>query len=114
MGVRPQAGAIDCTGRCLRARRERRRMRPLSPPAALLEIALLRKSVGSQAAQRDRCVHCARTPLVGERVHRYAGKAGERLVCDLCRDLRKERPVRTELMLSPEHDRAVRVLARAA
>jgi hypothetical protein len=51
---------------------------------------------------------------VGERVHRYSTTAGERLVCDLCRRLRKEPPARSELMHAPDQVRAVRVLARAA
>lgn len=89
-------------------------MRLPSPPVALFEAVLLRKSVGTLASRRDRCAHCDRTPLVGERVHRYEAAGGERLVCDLCRSQRKEPPARSELMHSPEHDRAVRVVARAA
>jgi hypothetical protein len=55
-------------------------------------------------------VHCHRTPLIGEVVHIY----GERLVCELCRPLHRERPGRSETVRSPEHDRAVRALPRAA
>jgi hypothetical protein len=86
----------------------------LSRPVTLLETALLRRSVGSSLARRECCDHCERTPLVGERVHRYSTTAGERLVCDLCRRLRKEPPARSELMHAPDQVRAVRVLARAA
>jgi hypothetical protein len=71
-----------------------------------IEIALLRKSVGDLEAGRHRCCHCHRTPLVGEEVHHY----GERLVCQLCRHLRREAPGRSEVMHSPEHQRAVRLL----
>ena len=78
-----------------------------SSPSPRLELALLRKSVGALAAGRMRCVHCHRTPLVGEHVHHY----GQRLVCELCRPLRREAPERSELVHSPEHKRAVRVLA---
>ena len=39
-------------------------------------------------AGRQRCAHCRRTPLVGERVFFY----GERMVCALCRHLRREPP----------------------
>ena len=42
----------------------------------------------------------------------YAAVAGERLVCELCRPLRREAPLRSELMHAPEHERAVRVQAR--
>ncbi len=74
-------------------------------PSPGFELALLRKSVGALAARRDRCAHCHRTPLVGERVYLY----GQRLVCELCRPLRREAPERSELVHSPEHKRAVRV-----
>jgi hypothetical protein len=74
------------------------------------EISLLRSSVGALAAARHRCCHCHRTPLVGEMVHLY----GERLVCELCRPLRSEPPARSELMHSPEHDRAVKLRPRPA
>jgi hypothetical protein len=78
---------------------------PVPPP---LERALLRRSVGAAEAQRHRCLHCHRTPLTGEVVHVY----GDRLVCELCRPLRREPPARSELMHSPEHERAVRVTRR--
>jgi hypothetical protein len=74
------------------------------------EISLLRSSVGALAAGRSRCCHCHRTPLVGEMIHLY----GERMVCDLCRPLRREPPGRSELMHSPERDRAVKLRPRAA
>jgi hypothetical protein len=70
----------------------------------LVEISLLRQSVGALSARRLGCVHCHRTPLVGEVVHMY----GDRLVCELCRPLRREPPGRTETVRSPEHQRAVR------
>jgi hypothetical protein len=69
------------------------------------ELALLRKSVGALTDKRALCVHCHRTPLVGERVH----LSGERIVCELCRPRRREAPQTTELVRSPEHARAVRV-----
>jgi hypothetical protein len=81
-----------------------------SRPRAPREISLLRKSVGALDAGRDCCCHCRRTPLVGEAVHVY----GERLVCELCRHLRREAPGRTEIMHSPEHERAVKRQPRAA
>lgn len=86
------------------------------PPRSLafLETALLRRSVGIASAARERCLHCHRTPLVGERVHFYAAGDVSRLVCDLCRPLHAETPQRSELMHSPEHERAVRVLRTAA
>ena len=69
------------------------------------ERTLLRKSVGALTDARALCVHCQRTPLVGERVYIY----GERIVCELCRPRRREPPQGSELVLSPEHSRTVRV-----
>jgi hypothetical protein len=79
-------------------------------PRAPREISLLRKSVTALTAGRHRCCHCRRTPLVGEEVHLY----GERLVCELCRHHRRDAPVRTEVVHSPEHQRAVKRQPRAA
>jgi hypothetical protein len=79
-------------------------------PRAPREISLWRHSIGALAAARHCCVHCRRTPLVGEHVHVY----GDRLVCELCRHLRREAPGRTEVMHSPEHERAVKRQPRAA
>jgi hypothetical protein len=76
----------------------------------LMEISLLRQSVGALGARRHGCADCHRTPLVGEFVHIY----GERLICALCRSRHREAPVRTEVVRSPEHDRAVRSRPRAA
>jgi hypothetical protein len=89
----------------------RRSPGPARPP---LQDILLRRSVGEQEAHRDRCVHCQRTPLTGEVVHRYVAAAGERLVCELCRPLRREEPARSELMHAPDHERSVRLTRRAA
>jgi hypothetical protein len=88
-----------------------------SPPGARsrFENALLRRSVDDSVAARHRCAHCRRTPLTGEIVHVYrAGSGEERLVCELCRPLRRESPDGSRLMHSPAHDRTVRVLRRAA
>jgi hypothetical protein len=88
--------------------------RSSAPARPALEQALLRRSVGEHEAHRHRCVHCHRTPLTGEVVHVYATVEGERLVCELCRPLRRAAPDRSELMHAPEHDRSVRVRSRSA
>ena len=88
--------------------------RASAPARPALEQAPLRRSVDQSQAHRHRCVHCHRTPLTGEMVHVYATAGGERLVCELCRALRREPPARSELMHAPEHERAVRVQRRAA
>ena len=88
--------------------------RAAMPAVPQLERALLRRSMGEHESRRHRCVHCHRTPLVGEMVHVYGGASAERLVCELCRPLRREAPVRSELMHAPERERSVRVARRAA
>jgi hypothetical protein len=79
-----------------------------------LEKALLRRGMGERETRLHRCTHCRRTPLTGEVVHVYVAASGERLVCELCRPLRREPPARSELMHAPEHERSVRVARRAA
>jgi hypothetical protein len=83
-------------------------MPSIALPSSRFERALLRKSVEELSDERPRCVHCHRTPLVGERVYLYA----ELIVCELCRPRRREAPERSELVRSPEHKRAVRVRSR--
>ncbi len=83
-------------------------------PIAMLETALLRRSIDNAAARRESCRHCHRTPLVGERVHFYDAAEGSELVCDLCRPQRAAAPRETALMHAPEHERAVRVLRAIA
>lgn len=46
-----------------------------------LEIVLIRKGIGQMSAARHTCSRCSRTPLVGERLHRF--ESG-RLLCELC------------------------------
>jgi hypothetical protein len=57
-------------------------------------VTLERPSVRALGAGRQRCAHCRRTPLVGERVFFY----GERMVCALCRHLRREPPGREDIV----------------
>jgi hypothetical protein len=77
-----------------------------------LERVLLRRGVGLLEADRHRCSDCRRTPLIGERVHLYERKPG--IVCELCRVLRRESPVATEIVRHSEHGHTVRLTARAA
>jgi hypothetical protein len=81
-------------------------MSVLTRPRPVVEISLLRQSVGALAERRTRCDHCRRTPLVGERVYLYSA---ERLLCELCRHLRREPPERSELVHSAESAGSVRV-----
>ena len=77
-----------------------------------LERVLLRRSVGALEADRHRCTDCGRTPLTGEHIHLYGRAQG--IVCELCRTLRREAPVATEIVRHSEHGHAVRLTARAA
>jgi hypothetical protein len=45
-------------------------------------------------------------------VHLYERDSG--IVCELCRPIRREHPVATELVRHSEHGHAVRLTARAA
>ncbi|HEX4466203.1 MAG TPA: hypothetical protein VH025_03375 [Solirubrobacteraceae bacterium] len=76
------------------------------------ERVLLRHSVGMLEADRSCCADCGRTPLTGEQVHLYEGSRHP-IVCELCRPLRRESPLASELVRHGEHA-TVRILARAA
>ena len=83
---------------------------PLTLSEPDLERELLRKSVGALTALRCACSDCGRTPLVGEQIHDYGrGK----LVCELCRLLRRAAPERSELVRHSEAGHTVK-LRRAA
>jgi hypothetical protein len=97
-------------GQCLAANKRFNVARPTRHHPAL-ERELLRKSVVALGAEAARCTDCERTPLVGERVHHYEGG---RLICELCRMLRREAPERTEFVHGVEHGNAVRITDRRA
>jgi hypothetical protein len=78
-----------------------------------LERLLLRRGVGALEAGRHPCTECGRTPLTGEHVHRYGGRGGV-VVCELCRTLRHEPPVASEIVPHGERGHTVRLTARAA
>jgi hypothetical protein len=77
------------------------------------ERLLLRHGVGALEADRHRCADCGRSPLIGEHVHLYEGRGGG-VVCELCRLLRREAPVATEIVRHSGHGHTVRLTARAA
>ena len=75
-----------------------------------LSRRLLRKGVDRLAAQRDTCSECHRTPLVGERVTRYADGS---MTCPLCVARGRAGEVeRVELVLHSELGHAVKPLTR--
>jgi hypothetical protein len=77
------------------------------------ERLLLQRGVGALEADRDRCVDCRRTPLIGEHLHLYDGRK-QGIVCELCRPLRREPPVASELVRHSEYGHSVRLTARPA
>ena len=69
------------------------------------ELSFVRASMRALTTGRSGCEHCHRTPLLGETVYMY----GERMVCELCRPLRRgEAPAREEIVHSIERDHTVR------
>ncbi len=78
-----------------------------------LQRLLMRHGVGTLEADRHTCSDCGRSPLIGEVVHMYEGRAGG-VICELCRQLRPEAPVATASVRHSVHGHAVRLTARAA
>jgi hypothetical protein len=71
-----------------------------------LELALLRRSVDQMAAGSERCRHCHRTPLIGERVYLYDGGA---MLCELCRALERKPPASSRIVHGPEFGHTMRI-----
>jgi hypothetical protein len=78
-------------------------------PFSDLSRRLLHKGMAHLEQQRDSCSVCRRTPLVGERVHRYANGT---LACSLCAATKPEQPERSELVHHSEWGHAVKPVAR--
>ena len=77
------------------------------------ERVLLQRSIGALEADRTCCADCGRTPLAGELVHLYDGRR-PRLVCELCRSLRREPPVASQPVRQSTRSSAIRIRVRAA
>jgi hypothetical protein len=73
---------------------------------AVLELALLRRGIDHLAAGCERCHRCHRTPLMGERV--YALESGA-LLCELCRDVRRDGPTTARIVHGPEFGHTMRI-----
>ncbi|HEY0515918.1 MAG TPA: hypothetical protein VGD00_02250 [Solirubrobacteraceae bacterium] len=80
------------------------------------ERHLFRRGVGALEADRSRCADCGRTPLTGEHVHLYESRPGREpsAVCELCRQLRREPPLASELVRHSELGHTVKLTIRAA
>jgi hypothetical protein len=81
-----------------------------------LERGLFMRGLDSLTADRSSCSECGRTPLTGEHVHLYEGRTvdSSELICELCRQLRHDAPLASELVRHCEHGQTVRLTARAA
>ena len=81
MGRKREYGARDGTAANAVPRGRNRAIAesvPWTAPSArcpTLELALLRRGVDRLAAGCERCAHCQRTPLIGERIYMYGAGA---------------------------------------
>jgi hypothetical protein len=76
-----------------------------------LELALLRRGLDDLAADCERCHRCRRTPLIGERVYLLESGA---IVCELCRDARREQPGGSRIVHGPEFGHTMRITDQRA
>jgi hypothetical protein len=72
-----------------------------------LELAMLRRGVDERSAVFERCGHCHRTPLIGERVYVY--ESGE-ILCELCRTRHGHAPRSWRLVHTPEFGHTMRII----
>jgi hypothetical protein len=82
---------------------------PRDMPA--LELALLRQGVQRRDATQERCSHCHRTPLAGERI--YLSAAGP-VLCALCCPQGEDRLLRSQRVRGAVVGPGIRVLTRRA
>ena len=78
-------------------------------PVGPLELNFVRRSMRALSAGRQHCAHCRRTPLIGETIFFF----GERMVCELCKPMRRDSPQRSEVVHSAEHELTVKRRAAA-
>ncbi len=77
-----------------------------------LELALLRRGVDQLSDRCERCRHCERTPLIGERVYVYEADdadAAGLILCELCRVLAGGAPLRSRIVHGPEFGHTMRI-----
>ena len=75
------------------------------------ELALLRRGVDELSAHCERCRHCHRTPLIGERVYVLASGS---ILCELCRGAEREVPVQSRIVHGPEFGHTMRITDQRA
>jgi hypothetical protein len=74
-----------------------------------LEIALLRRNLNGIAAAAERCGHCHRGLLIGERLYEY--ESGE-VRCELCRTRERATPAQSHTVHGPAFGKSIRILDR--
>jgi hypothetical protein len=74
-----------------------------------LEIALLRRSLPMMAQEIERCGHCHRGLLIGERVYEYA--SGE-ILCELCRSGDRAEYSASHRVHGPAFGHSIRIVDR--
>jgi hypothetical protein len=72
-----------------------------------LELFLLRRSVAGLAERSERCGHCHRTMLIGEKVYEYG--SGQ-LRCELCKKDEHSAPAHSHLIHTPEFGHTIKVI----
>ncbi len=72
---------------------------------------MLKRGVEERAADGERCGGCRRTPLIGERVYVYERGA---ILCELCRAMEREAPLRSRLVHTPAFGHTMRITDRRA
>ncbi len=76
-----------------------------------LELALLERGLDGVAATCQRCGHCHRTLLVGERVYLYESGAAR---CELCRSRERSEPSGSHTVHGPEFGHSLRIIDQRA
>jgi hypothetical protein len=72
-----------------------------------LELFLLHRGLAAAAQQSERCGHCHRTMLTGEKVYEYgSGKS----LCELCRKAEHALPSQSHLVHTPEFGHTIKVI----
>jgi len=74
-----------------------------------LELALLRRSLADLADECERCSHCRRSLLIGERVYGYAGG---QVACELCRARERGEPDEMRTVHGPAFGHTLRLVDR--
>jgi hypothetical protein len=76
-----------------------------------LELALMRRGLHGLADTAERCGHCQRTLLVGERVYLFESGA---VRCALCRAGERSSPSDSHTIHGPEFGHTLRILDQRA